>query len=99
MALLVGARYYGFGVVGLLVHDGAGVPAHRWLKVAFIPSNVVKATFSHYRTTSEGTRVTPVTGALPNLAVPSEEPHPLELSSFAPDPGLRQMSIFRLTRT
>ena len=61
--------------------------------MAFIPSYLVKATFSHYRTAPEGTRVTPVTGAPPEPRcrkrpaagrqqvppVPPEEPHPLAI--------------------
>src|SRR2546430_17223465 len=58
-------RFRGSGVAGVPVHGGAGVTAHRWLKVAFIPSNLVKATFSHHRTTSEATTVTPTTSAPP----------------------------------
>src|SRR5437899_1754335 len=58
-------RFRSSGVAGALVNDGAGVTAHRWLKVAFIPSNLVKATFSHHRTASEATTVTPTTSAPP----------------------------------
>src|SRR5437764_13013038 len=62
-------RFRSSGVAGVLVHDGAGVTAHRWLKVAFIPSNLVKATFSHHRTTSEDTTVTPTTSAPPRTSL------------------------------
>src|SRR2546430_671870 len=47
-------RFRSSGAVGVLVHDGAGVTPHRWLKVAFIPSNLVKATFSHNRFAHSG---------------------------------------------
>src|SRR5438067_7269167 len=56
-------RFRSSGAAGVPVHDGAGVTAHRWLKVAFIPSHLVKATFSHHRTPSEATTVTPTTNA------------------------------------
>ena len=69
-------RFRSSGAAGVPVNNGAGVTPHRWLKVAFIPSNLVKATFSHYRTASEDTGVTPVTGVPPEPAVPSDEPHP-----------------------
>ena len=59
----------------MLVHDGAGVTAHRWLKVAFIPSNVVKATFSHHRTASEATTVTPITSAPPRTPLSLHKSH------------------------
>src|SRR3989440_13094159 len=56
-------RFRSSGAAGVPVNNGAGVTTHRWLKVAFIPSNLVKATFSHHRTTSEDTTVTPTTSA------------------------------------
>src|SRR5256885_13738328 len=37
--------------------------AHRWLKATFAKLSLVKATFSHYRTASEATTVTPTTSA------------------------------------
>src|SRR5256886_2838241 len=70
-------RFRNSGAAGVPVHDGAGVTPHRWLKATFAKLNLVKATFSHYRTAPKDTRVTPVTGrSSPNLAVPSEGPHP-----------------------
>ena len=56
-------RFRSSGVAGVLVHNGAGVTAHRWLKVAFIPSHLVKATFSHNR------RRAPVTTATADATV------------------------------
>ena len=70
-------RFRSSGVAGVPVHDGAGVTPHRLLKVAFIPSNLVKATFSHYRTAPEGTRVTPVTGASPEPRCPFRRATPI----------------------
>src|SRR5256886_8020914 len=58
-------RFRSSGAAGVLVNNGAGVTAHRWLKVAFIPVNVVKATFDHNRTASAATTVTPTTNAPP----------------------------------
>src|SRR5256886_9745979 len=73
-------RFRSSGAAGVLVHDGAGVTPHRWLKVAFSPSHLVKATFSHYRTASEATTVTPTTSAPPEpRSAPPEEPHPLAI--------------------
>src|SRR2546430_15496627 len=70
-------RFRSSGAAGVLVNNGAGVTPHRWLKVAFIPSHLVKATFSHNRTASEATRVTPTTGAPPEpRSAPPEEAHP-----------------------
>src|SRR5437867_2341815 len=63
-------RFRSSGVAGVPVHDGAGVTPHRWLKATFAKLNLVKATFSHYRTAPEGTRVTPVTGAPPEPRCP-----------------------------
>ena len=60
----------------MLVHDGAGVTAHRWLKVAIVLSNLVKATFSHHRTASAATTVTPTTNAPPEPRCPSRRAKP-----------------------
>src|SRR2546430_16687026 len=77
-------RFRSSGAAGVPVHDGAGVTPHRWLKVAFIPSNLVKATFSHHRTTSAATTVTPTTSAPPEpRSAPPEEPHPSPLGRVA----------------
>jgi len=46
------------------VHDGAGVTAHRWLKATFAKLNLVKATFSRYRTASEAGYLTGLTGTI-----------------------------------
>src|SRR2546430_146171 len=64
-------RFRSSGAAGVLVHDGAGVTAHRWLKVAFVLSTRTKATFSRNRTASEATTVTPTTNAPPELRCPS----------------------------
>src|SRR5437016_1010353 len=63
-------RFRSSGVAGVLVHDGAGVTPHRWLKATFAKLNLVKATFSHHRTAPEGTRVTPVTSGPPEPRCP-----------------------------
>src|SRR5256885_12420487 len=68
-------RFRSSGVAGVLVNNGAGVTAHRWLKVAFIPSHLVKATFSHHRTTSEATTVTPTTSAPPRTPPSHQKSH------------------------
>src|SRR2546423_12480115 len=80
-------RFRSSGAAGVLVNNGAGVTAHRWLKVAFIPFNVVKATFSHHRTTSEATTVTPTTNAPPEPVAPPEEPHPRYLDHLVTQLG------------
>src|SRR2546430_17316328 len=67
-------RFRSSGAAGVLVHDGAGVTAHRWLKVAFIPSHLVKATFSHHRTAPEAT-VTPTTSAPPRTPLSHTHRH------------------------
>ena len=61
----------------MLVHDGAGVTPHRWLKVAFSPSHLVKATFSHNRTAPEDTTVTPTTSAPPRTPLTLQKSHTL----------------------
>src|SRR2546429_665331 len=81
-------RFRSGGAAGVPVHDGAGVTPHRWLKATFAKLNLVKATFSHYRTAPEGTRATPVTGALPTLAVPTGEPHPSLIGGVPAHMGL-----------
>src|SRR5256886_13910588 len=68
-------RFRSSGVAGVLVHDGAGVTPHRWLKVAFIPSHLVKATFSHHRAASEATTVTPTTNAPPRTPLSLQKSH------------------------
>src|SRR2546425_4123079 len=70
-------RFRSSGAAGVLVHDGAGVTAHRWLKVAFVLSTRTKATFSHDRASSEATRVTPVTGVPPEPRCPSRRATPI----------------------
>src|SRR2546430_10402814 len=76
-------RFRSSGVAGVLVNDGAGVTAHRWLKVAFIPSHLVKATFSHHRTAPEDTTVTPTTGAPLEPRCPFRRATPIIVSGLA----------------
>src|SRR2546430_13912727 len=68
-------RFRSSGAAGVLVNDGAGVTPHRWLKVAFIPSHLVKATFSHDRTASEATTVTPTTSGPPRTPLSHQKRH------------------------
>src|SRR2546430_3721981 len=79
-------RFRSSGGAGVLVHDGAGVTPHRWLKVAFIPSNLVKATFSHNRVSSEATTVTPATSAPPRTPPSLQRATPIG-DHGSPTPG------------
>src|SRR5256885_15973601 len=79
-------RFRSSGVAGVPVHDGAGVTAHRWLKVAFIPFDLVKATISHSHTNHERERHAgpPERSAPPptNPTTPCQVPDRCECSSF-----------------